>query len=104
MSTALSPSTAVHVTDLKNDEIKEKGREFDGQLAKDQSCPLSSKHSTLISTLTKKKIRLVDQSHFIKVNLGASVELLSNSHTHSNAKMYKHTVDTLNSFRCMNGT
>lgn len=55
MSTALSPSTAVHVTDFKNDEIKGKGREFDGQLAKDQSCPLSSKHSTLISTLTKKK-------------------------------------------------
>ena len=51
----MSLSTAMHVTDLKNDEIKGKGREFDGQLAKDQSCPLSSKHSTPISTLTKKE-------------------------------------------------
>lgn len=49
------PRPPLHMTDLKNDQIKGRGREKDGQLAKDQSRPLSSKHTTLISRLTRKE-------------------------------------------------
>lgn len=55
VSSAPSPSTAAYVTDLKNDQIKAKGREIDGQLVEDQSRPLSSKRITLISSQTKKE-------------------------------------------------
>lgn len=43
------------MTGLKNDHIKGKGREIDGQLAQDQSRSLSSKRTVLIRGLTRKE-------------------------------------------------
>ena len=52
---SVAPSTAARVTDLKNDQVEGNGRGIDEQLVEDQSGPLSSKCSALISGLTRKE-------------------------------------------------